>query len=361
MHNHTEQLHVGYRAEGLLKNLLSECAPVGRLGSWLRVVSLAGMVVFAAGAAADPATNRVFVDGLAARVNGKAITVSEVLVYVEPVRRQLVRAYSGADLQDRMNKAFLEALDQMIERHLILDAYELQERKLPDWVIDQRISEIVHESFDGDRAALVRALAQDRLTYDQWRNEIQNQIILAAMRQSYVGDMVVVSPRAVSDHYEQHRETYRTSEEVRLRVIELTTGSTPEEVARQRRQAEQLLARLKAGEDFTVLARQQADNPRAAEGGDMGWLPVSHVRTELADAAGPLRPGEISRLIETPDRFYLVKLEGRKASAIQEFPAVRAAIERDLRGQAADRLYQAWIGRLRDQAIIQKFDVQPWA
>ena len=35
----------------------------------------------------------------------------------------------------------------LVERRLILDAYAAQELKIPDWAINQRITEIVHEDF----------------------------------------------------------------------------------------------------------------------------------------------------------------------------------------------------------------------
>lgn len=317
---------------------------------------VAGFVI---GAEPVPAqTNHILLDGVAARVNGKAVTVGDVMMFVAPVRRQLARTYAGDELHQRLRKAFSEALTALVERRLILDAYAAQEMKMPEWVVDQRVAEIVHEEFDGDRAALMRALAQDRITFDQWRSEVRDQLIVTSMRQSYVADMVSLPPMAVREYYDANREKFLAPAQIHLRVLELHRGDTPDAMAAQRRQAEALLARIKAGEDFAAVARQRSEGSRAVDGGDMGWLDPAMCRRELVAAVEPLKVGECSGVIETRDGWYLVKLEGRKEAAPKEFESVRADVERDLRNQESERLYQSWVAGLRREASVELLDVE---
>jgi len=303
-------------------------------------------------------TNSLLIDGLAARVNGKPITVGDVMMFVEPVRKQLARSYSGDEYKNRLGKAFQEALASLVERRLILDAYAAQELKIPDWAVEQRITEIVHEEFQGDRAALLRALAQDRLTYEQWRDEMRDQLVVASMRQSYVGDLVTIPPQAARKAYDQNKEKYQQPAQVRLRVLELRKGETAEATAARRRRIEDMLARVRAGEDFEAIVRQNSEGSRAAEGGDTGWMDPAMCRRELIDAVAGLKAGDLGGIVETQDGWFLVRLEGRKEPAPRDFESVRMEIERELRNQEADRLYQEWVRSLRAQASIETFDVE---
>ena len=187
---------------------------------------------------------------------------------------------------------------------------------------------------------------------------MRDQLVVASMRQSYVGDLVVIAPQAARTVYEQNREKYQAPAQVRLRVIELRKGETAEATAARRRRIEDLLSRVRAGEDFEALVRQHSEGSRAAEGGDMGWMDPAMCRRELVDAVRDLKAGDMSGIVETQDGWFLVRLEGRKEPAPRDFEGVRVEIERELRNQEADRLYQSWVQGLRSHASIETFDVE---
>ena len=63
-----------------------------------------------------------------------------------------------------------------------------------------------------------------------------------------------------------------------------------------RTQAQHVLARLKSGWDFRVLAREVSSDATAADGGSMGEMDPSELRPELRDALKGLRPGQYSRV-----------------------------------------------------------------
>ena len=93
-----------------------------------------GCAVLAAGADEKAAHGgRVTLDGVAAHVNEHIITIGEVAELVEPVNRQLQNSYTGKELENKLRAAFDDALESIIARYLILDAYEKQEGRIPEW------------------------------------------------------------------------------------------------------------------------------------------------------------------------------------------------------------------------------------
>jgi peptidyl-prolyl cis-trans isomerase SurA len=248
-------------------------------------------------------------------------------------------------------------LRTLIERRLILDAYEKHGGTLPDWVVDQRIEEVVRDMFNDDRGALMKALARDSLTYSEWRKGIQDHIVASMMRGANIEQNVTVSPGALREYYKANQEKYRRAAKLNLRVIVFSKGKSADEALAKRKQAEKAIARLKAGEDFAGLARELSDGAKASEGGAWGWEEPRMLRPEIAKAAQPLRAGQTSGIVETDDELYIIKVERRQEEGVIPFAEVQPKIERQLRRERAEELYDAWIGRLKQRAYIKVFDV----
>lgn len=300
----------------------------------------------------------VLIDGVAAQVNEHIITIGDVLAAVEPLQRRLSETYEGNELRARLRKAYEDALSALIERFLILDSHEKQEMKTPERYIDERINEIIHETSGGDRTEFVAALSRDHLTFDEWQSEIRDHIIVAFMRSFRIEQNIRVSPKEVREAYDKNLEQYRVPEKVDLRMIVLRKGSSEKDAELKRCEAHNIRKRLVAGEDFGVLAGTLSEGSRASDGGNWGWVEPKILRPELTKLASELKPGEISKVIETEDEFYILKIEGRRNGQVSPFEEVQQQIERELRMKEAEHLYRAWIKRLRKEACVRVFEAE---
>jgi peptidyl-prolyl cis-trans isomerase SurA len=339
-----------------------DATAAGGLMKILRVLlgAVCVLALTACGAGLSRGEEPVLLDGVAAYVNEQAVTVGEVLAALEPVRRQLAGRFSGEELQAKLRKAYGDTLNSLVEQRLILDAYERQPMKLPEWAPDQRVDQIIHEKFDGDRSALLQQLAAEGLTFDEWRKEVENYLVTGVMRREHVEQYVHVAPSAVEAQYAADVDRYTIPAKAKLRMILVEKDAASEDHRERRERAEAALARLQAGADFVDVAREVSADSRAAEGGDWGWVELSMLRLEVAHAVRDLEAGETTPLIETQDGFYIVKCEGRQQQRARPFEEVRSSIERDLERAESERLYEAWISRLKSQASVRILAVDPF-
>ncbi len=126
------------------------------------------------------ACHAVEVDGIAAQVDSATILKSEVVA-------EMRRAGLSAD-------RYGAVLEEMIERKLILKAAKDSKMTIQDWVVENRIRDIITRAFEGDRNRLMETLAQQKVSYPEWRQRLLDDMIVGAMRWQMVDKNVVASP-----------------------------------------------------------------------------------------------------------------------------------------------------------------------
>ncbi len=293
------------------------------------------------------------VDGYAAIVHDKIITIGEVMAYMRPVDAQLRQAYEGEELQKKLMEAFVKSRETLIEERLIIQDFESRELNIPEQLIDERIQTIIHERFDDDRAAFLEALATQRMTQEEMRKQVREGLILMISRRQEVVDRVDVSPTAIQESYQANLDRYREPGKIKLRMIMVNQGKTPEEQTVKRREIDEILQQLRGGKDFAALAKETSEDNKAQYGGDWGWLEAQNLRAELAEVAMGMTPGELSEVIELDGGMYILLVEDRKDPSVAPLEEVRSQIERELSIKEEERLYNAWINRLREKYYIQ--------
>ena len=296
---------------------------------------------------------KALMDGIVARVDGRFITMGDILIALQPVQQKLRTEYEGAEFRKQLKGAYSDMVDTLIEHRLILSAYDRQKNKLPGWVVNERVDKIVHGMFGGDRGRFMAALAKDGLTLEEWRGQVQEHITVTFMRGASVDRNVRVSPANAKRAYRQNLDNYRQAGKARIRMIVVRKPEDAGAADKARTKIDELAKLAANGEDFEELARTRSEGDRASEGGDWGWVEPDMLRAELAGPASRLDAGETSEVIETPGEFYLLRVEERKTASVRPFGEVRPDIEMDLRANAMETLYMRWIAALKDKSCVQ--------
>ena len=324
----------------------------------LLAVSLASAGLCAVGD--EPAAPRtVALDGVVAYVGEHAITVGDAMRLAEPALRRIGPDYHGDDLVRKRREVFREGVQAAIARQLILDAYEKTDNKIPEWAFQNRADGILNQAFGGDREKLLKELASEGLTYDEWMRNLREQMIVAAMRREHVDRHVRVSPSDVRADYEKEQGNLAEKGEVHVRRIVISAAGTNAPTARQR--AEDVQRRARAGEDFVALAKTHSQDAAALIEKPLVYNdPMRELKIELAKAILALKPGEVSPVVEVGSDYYILKLESRKEGRIPPFEEVQEEIEKALRAAETEAIYKTWIQGLRRKAHVREEDVSPF-
>lgn len=317
-----------------------------------------GIILMALVGAADLTTERknpaILLDGVAAYVNSEMITIAEVM---NEVRRSPYSESAPEVRERRLRELYRATLDALIDRKLILAAAKRSKMQLQPWAVDNRIREIVANNFDGDQSKLHALLAERQITLEEWRKNIEEDLIVSAMRYQQVEKRVTPSPAEVRAEYEANKGRYQTENAMAVSMIVLDPPATSADETVEARAAK-IAEALKAGTPFAKLAQKYSSDAKAAEGGSWGKVnPEDVFRKEIVEALAKLLPGEVSPVLVIDGYGYIVRKDDQQDVRVLTFEEAAPYVESHLKMKTADRLYKEWAERLRKEAYIKIFEL----
>lgn len=295
------------------------------------------------------------VDGFAAVVNDRIITMGDVLELIQPSVLQMRDTFAGEELERRREEAYKTGLNLLIEQALIVEEFKKSGLTIPDRMVNDRINAVISENFNNDRARFLAALADEESTLTEFQERIRERIIVSAMRQQEVTDKIKVTPEALLQTYEKNHARYEQPAQVNLRMITLRKDKVSDEAA-LREQAVLLRGKILGGATFAEVAEEFSQDTKASSGGDWGWIKPDDFRAEIRDALKKLKDGEISEILETPEAFLLLQVVERREPSVRTMEEVRPELEKEVRRAEGERIYNAWIDRLKAKYTYMIFD-----
>src|SRR5437868_13432266 len=286
----------------------------------LAMAGLAGLPIFSAAFAEEPQV----VDGIAAIVNGEVITYSQVRALSAPREKLLRSQLTGKDLESKLLELRQLALRDLVDRRLVIQAFKKESYQIPDHFVDQRMQEIIRESFGGDRNTFVKTLEAQNYTLGEFKQKGMERMIVAAMRSHNVKTNSIVSPIKIEDYYRKHHEEFTTKEQIKLRMIMISgqkdTASTPA----QKTLAEEVLGRLASCAEFDRTAQVYSEDSTRDNGGDWGWIERNTLAAALEKVAFNMPVGRISNIIEYAGNYYILKVEDKHGGTTRSLSEARS-------------------------------------
>ncbi len=323
------------------------------------VVFLIALAGFAGGCQSKPAAPPVSADAWAV-VNGHEITRDDV---ERSFRRNLQAPAPPSEEETAAAK--LEMLDQLVVQDLLLAKARELKIELPDTELDAAYVEarknIPDESFQQE-------LARRNLTAADMREGLRRDMLVQKLLEREVVSKVAVTDQEVAAFFEANRAQFnRTEDAYRIAQIVITpvrdarianrTGNdatTPQEAAVKVRT---VMDRLKGGAQFADVAADLSEDPESApRGGDLGFVPVSALQQAppaLRDAVLNGTPGS-ARLLSGGGAHTVVLVLAKDPAGQKDLsmPEVKDAITQGLRTRREQLLRAAYLGAIRNDAVV---------
>lgn len=172
-------------------------------------------------------------------------------------------------------------------------------------------------------------------------SDFENTMMVQEYANRLVQDMHV-SQQEAKDYYAANPDQFVMPVEKQLREIVVSTES----------EAKDILVRILQNADFAQMAKERSKGKSAAEGGDLGFLmqaPFPQMQKEIES----LNKGEVSRVFNGPDGFYIVKVENIRGGEKKSFDEVKEQLAKWLLLKKQQDAVLQKIGEIANKVKVQ--------
>jgi peptidyl-prolyl cis-trans isomerase D len=165
---------------------------------------------------------------------------------------------------------------------------------------------------------------------DSYRVPDKRRVKFLAVDADALRSKMTATPQEIAAKYEASKDLFSTPEQVRASHILFKTDGKNDDA--QKKKAEDVLAKIKAGGDFAKLANQYTeDDSGKGKGGDLDYFGRGRMDKAFEDAAFALKVGQVSDLVKSQFGFHIIKLTDKKAAATKTLAEVSAQVAEQVR------------------------------
>lgn len=269
---------------------------------------------------------------VAARVNGEPIYLSAIEERYENLPETTKEQTS---------------VDALLESAITEKIVTQEAQKLGVSVSEEEIDAFMEQVFvsQGMPKEEFLSRAQDLgFTEVQLRERFRLQLVLRKLVDRVLNTQGAISEEEARTYYEENRDGFAQNAQVHARHI----------LVESEEEALKLLDELRAGENFSQLARNASIGPSAAQGGDLGFFARGSMVPAFEDVAFNLSAGEVSQPVKTQFGWHLITVVDRKPAKTPSFAEVRPQLLQVLQQQRAQQMVEDYVQGLKDQTTVER-------
>lgn len=313
-----------------------------------RLPLLASLLLTPAAFAAD---GEVLVDRMVAVVDGYPILYSDVMDKVEKGPLVVVSEYPAEETAPAYERALQDAIN-----------FELVMAKAKDLEIDVRDDEVEAEiksfldSRGLNRDGLLEHLGQQKMTYDEYKSDFRDQMILRRFQGRVITPLVKLTDKDVETYYLKKSGSTSDLVELVLRqiLISVTATAAPEVIEAKRKLAQEVHQKLTDGMGFPEAVKIYSDEEKARDnGGLMQPVKLKDLSPTIRTEVEAIDVAQFTKPVRTSLGFHIFYLEEKKFSGSTEFESQKKKLEFELRNLELANQTRRWLTEQRQKSKVE--------
>ncbi|QDK36109.1 peptidyl-prolyl cis-trans isomerase [Bdellovibrio sp. NC01] len=273
------------------------------------------------------------------QVNDHVLTTKE---FANQLARKL-RNFDALAAKDPNNihRIKEEILRDFLVKSLTLDWARSQSIVVSENSLDKEVDKL-RASYPDD-LSFRRALAQENLSFSEWREELRYVMIEREVFKKINEKVKAPSEDEIKRYYEDRKDQYKRKERIYIRQV----------VVDNEAKADAIKLDLKT-KDFAEVAKKFSITPESKNGGVVGWIEKGTV-----DYFDPLfSAGSGVQTVKSPFGVHLIKVEKKAPASTTPLEEVKPQIIRALKAQREQAEYVAWLdAQLRSSKVLKDYDL----
>ena len=206
--------------------------------------------------------------------------------------------------------------------------------------------------------AMKEGMDKDQVTLDRLE-EYRKRLVATRLREKILED-VKVSDKEIKAEYNAQGDRFKVPKKVKVSqiVFALDKNASEKDIAAVKKDAQDILARARKGEDFADLAKKYSfDKASAAKGGDIGYANKKLLPTEAYDAAMALKKdGAISDLITGKEDIRILKATEVVPETKKPLEETKPWLERMAKSRKQREAWQNYMDKLKKQSGAEVYE-----
>jgi len=253
--------------------------------------------------------------------------------------------------EDYRNQLTLDLINVLINSKLLYQKAVESGFKVSDEEVQAEFQKIA-KTFKDD-AEMNAALAAQNTDRAALEKNLSETMVMSKFVEESVNKKVAVTQEELAKYYSSNPTEFHHPDLVRTsHILIRPAGDTPEQDAKARERAESLLARIKKGEDFAKLARENSVDASASQGGDIGLTSKAALDPDYAAAAFSLPVGGL-KVVKSQFGYHVIKVTDKKEEGVSTLEEVKEGLAEFLKSQKAQEELNKFVGELRNKAKIE--------
>jgi len=324
------------------------------------IVALVVGVVLAGLAPASAFAQGTILEQVLVKVNGEIFTKTELEQRQIAALRQRDPAMRP-DSDEALQKALLDVTPQVIvdavDELLIVQRGKELGYSMSTEQFNSILENIKKENKIESDEALQAALTQEGMTMADLRRQLERTSLVQRVQQQEVMAKLQVTDTELKAYYDTHQAEFATVPQVTLREITVNVPVTAQGINvatddAAKAKAEEVRAKIIAGEPFPRLAADYSDSGSKANGGLVGPMAKTDLSDELQQAIAGLKAGGVTPVLRTTRGYQIIRIETLQDTTTKPFDDAKADIADKIANDKRKVEFDKFLDRLRGEAII---------
>lgn len=273
-----------------------------------------------------------------AEVNGDKIMGDRFLAEYGRFKKRL-RIQQGKD--EGLEKELRNGLMDNLVRDVLL---EQEATKAGIKITPEMEEEELQSMLKGNTPARLQVILQEQgQTYDEWKASVKQNLIVERLLKQKVASLVQLPESEMKEYYDSHTDEFNKG--AQAHVFHILCASFIE--------ADRARMSLAEGNKFEDVARSASNSPEAVNGGDLGFIGKGQMPKELDDAIFRLGLNQVSKVIESPYGFHVLKVTEFSKPRQLAFTEAKDGIHKRLFQERLERKFEEWLQEIKKTAHIK--------
>ena len=259
---------------------------------------------------------------LAPKESSRASDFIVAVVDNEPITNQEVTRLAAmadpAAAKLGRSNLLMEAMETLIDEAAQIGVAKLYGMQISADELDKAIEKTAQRN-QLNIQQLQQRLKEQGLSWEQYRIQVRRQMLLQRVREREVNARIRIQDFEIDAFLQERNNAANPNADINIAHImfPLAENASADDVAKQLTKADEVMRKLKAGEDFSKLAAQFSSAADRSNGGVLGLRPLSRYPSLFVEATKDTAVGQLAGPLRSPAGFHVLKvLERRSADAL---------------------------------------------